>query len=236
MDPMHIKSEDPTAVFLRLNEKFAANFTTQMASPSADLSKIELFARGVSAIGVIQQGNPACTATQKEISTIFDEIFADLTTSVYLAACALDKPAQMVLRRALELGVAIAFLWEQPQTFWGWKQCDQDLVFTDMLEQLRSESVRSFFAALNPAILDNPLFDFSEARALYRALSNTVHGKIAQFESQLQNRFSASESDWRSHLSQVGRVEALLYQLWFNAFPDLRVKLQAAMPQLARLI
>lgn len=236
MDPVHIKTADPAAVFLRLNEKFAANFTTQMAAASADLCKTELFARGVSAIGIIQRENPKCTATQKELSTIFDEIFADLTTSVYLAACALDKPAQMVLRRALELGVAIVFLWEQPQTFWGWKQHDQDLVFTDMLEQLKSETVRSFFASLNPAVKDSPLFDFSEARALYRALSNTVHGKIAQFESQLQDRFSASTSDWQAHLIQVGRVQALLYQLWLNAFPDLRVKLQVAMPQLARLI
>jgi hypothetical protein len=217
----HIKPEEPTAVFHRLNEKFTGNLNAQLKPFPAELEQVELRVRGVSVIGRILYRKHALTATQKEACAIFDEVFADLITSVYLAACALDKPAQMVLRRAFELGVASIYLWEQPHIFWGWKHCDNDLSFNDMLEHLDSDCVRGFIVALNPAFIEEHLFDFSEARRLYRSLSNTVHGKIAMFESQIQDRFSANASDWKAHLDQIAQVQTLLYKLWFNTFPNL---------------
>ena len=142
----------------------------------------------------------------------------------------------MVLRRALELGVAGVYLWDQPHIFWGWKQCDKDLSFQDMLEHLDSESVRAFIAASNPAFTEDHLCDFSEARKLYRTLSNTVHGKLSGFESQIQDRFSVNAFDWKAHLKQAARVQDLLYRLWFNVFRDLKSDLKRKNPQLERFI
>jgi hypothetical protein len=236
MEPTHLKPEDPTIVFHRLNEKFTNNLNSQLKPVPPEMEQVELRARAVSAIGKILHGKHALTNTQKEVCSIFDEVFADLITSVYLAGCALDKPAQMVLRRALELGVATVYLWEQPHIFWGWKECDKDLAFNDMLDHLDSESVRVFVSAVNPAFTADHLFDFSDARRVYRALSNTVHGKIAMFESQIQDRFSANTTDWNTHLLLVMQVQGLLFQLWFNKFSNLNADLRTEIPQVARFI
>ena len=236
MSETNIKPEDPTVVLQRLNEKFSSNLKAQLTPIPAEMEQVELKTRGVSAIGIILNRKHALTPTQKEACVIFDEIFADLITSVYLAACALDKPAQMVLRRALELGVAGVYLWDQPHMFWGWKQCDKDLSFNEMLDYLDSESVRVFIVASNPAFTSEHLFDFSEARRLYRNLSNTVHGKFSVFETQIQDRFSASASDWKAHLEQAARVQDLLYELWFNVFPNLKDDLKKEISQLERFI
>ena len=58
---------------------------------------------------------------------MFDEVFADVVSSIYLSACGLDKPAQMILRRALEVGAATVYVWDLPHVFSGWKEHDEDL-------------------------------------------------------------------------------------------------------------
>ena len=232
----HVKPEDGTAIFYKLDEKFTQNLISQLKTSHVGLEQIELRARGVSAIGKILLEKHAVTETQKECCAIYDEVFADVITSVYLAACALDKPAQMVLRRAFELGIASVYLWDQPHVFWGWKHCDKDLNFNDMLVHLDSDVVRTFISARNTSFKEEDhLFDLPEARRIYRALSNTVHGKIAFFETtQIQSRFSANNADWNNHIDQVNLIQDILYNLWMNTFSNLANELKANMPQFNR--
>ena len=82
---INLKSEDPSVVFHRLNEKFTSNLKAQLMPSPAGMEQFELKTRGVSEIGIILTEKHALTPTQKEACVIFDEIFADLTTSVYLA-------------------------------------------------------------------------------------------------------------------------------------------------------
>src|ERR1017187_591656 len=88
MDPTHLKPEDCTAVFHRLHEKFTANINAQLDPAPAAMDLVELRARAGSTLGQLLRRKHALTATQKEVCSIFDELFADQITSVYLAACA----------------------------------------------------------------------------------------------------------------------------------------------------
>jgi len=232
----NIKPEDLAIVFNRLHDKFSSNFNAQLKIFPKEMENVELQARGILTIGNILSSKYALSLTQKEVCAIFDEVFADQIISVYLAACALDIPGQMILRRSLELGVATVYLWEQPTVYWGWKECNIDLTFNEMLTYLDSQSFRSFVVAQNPKFNEEHLFDFSEARNLYRKLSNTVHGKIAMFETQLNDRFSVNGLDWETHLDQVVQCQKLLYKLWFNNFNNLDCDLRTEIPQISRLI
>jgi len=121
------KTRDLAAVMTSLHSKFDENFKSAMGGSHPLLAKAELKARGVNEVAEVLRSSKDLTRTQEEILAIFDEVFADLVTSTYLASLALDKPARMLLRRALELGVAIVYLWDMPHLYWMWKSHDADL-------------------------------------------------------------------------------------------------------------
>ena len=163
---------------------------------------------------------------------MFDEIFADVICSIYLAACGLDKPAQAILRRALEVGVATVYLWDLPHVFWAWKENDKDLNFNDMLDHLASQGFVSHVKKQNLSFTGAEIIDAAAARALYRSLSNIIHGKITGFESLLADRFQHNEADWRLHLESVFGVERVLLELWRHRFASISKQLSDDFPQL----
>jgi hypothetical protein len=175
------------------------------------------------------------TETQREVTCVFNEIFGDLICSLYFAACALDRPAQMILRRVLELGVATVYLWDLPHVFWGWKQNDVDLNFKEMMEHLASPGYKSFLSIANGRAAGRDVLDGPEARKLYRDLSNAIHGKLSTFETLISDRFTHTQADWGGHLILVGRVERLLLTMWNIRFHEVELGLQSNMPQLQRI-
>ena len=234
MGDMYKKPDDVTAVFRNLNAKLSENLNSAFAASTDKLVIVELKARAIDAVGTILSKTQMITPTQLEIGAIFNELFADIIASLYLAACALDKPAQIILRRVLELGVAIVYLWDLPHKFWGWKLHDRDLNFTEMLDHLGSLEYTSLIKSMNDSFTGPENLKIADARNMYGSLSDTVHGKISTFESVLPNRFKYTKEDWEQNLSLVNEVEELLLQLFQNRFKEVGGTLHEQFPQIAR--
>jgi hypothetical protein len=219
-----------------LNNKFSENLARLMSENGSTLSDIDLKARAIAEIGEILSKKESLQISQSEIALIFHEVFSDLVLSVYFTGCALDKPAQTVLRRALELGIAIVYLWDLPHVFWGWKSHDYDLNFNDMLEHLSKEGYESFLASLNTNYHGENLFEYSEAKRLYRVLSNTIHGKITTHESNLPDRFSYNKQDLQNNLELIRRVQAILLQLFKKRFANCFAEVERRIPAISKVI
>lgn len=222
-------------IFLQIEEKFHKNLVETFKTKNELIDKVEIRARAFSALGQILSKKEMQFSHQKEIISIFDEVFSDVITSIYLAGCALDKPAQSVLRRVLELGVSIVYMWDLPHIYWGWKCHDCDLNFNDMLEHLTKPSYMTFIASINNSINKKELFDEKKARRLYRILSNTIHGKISTFESNLPERYTYSSSDLEAHLKNVLDVEEVLLDLWCVRFFEYTTELFIEIPSIKRV-
>jgi hypothetical protein len=229
------KPPDGIEVFRKLAAQFSQNFNAALVVPMAEVSRVELKARCLSSVGELLRDKCAVSETQKQIAAIYDEVFADCVCSIYLAAQGLDKPAQLVLRRVLELGLAAVYLWDQPQHYWGWKEVDEDLSFTDITGHLSAQSYLRFVASENGTTEPIPLFDVILARNEYRALSNTVHGKLSTFESPLLDRFRHSDADWRAHLIRLEAIQDLLLNIANGRFTIVRENLTIVQPQIVPL-
>ena len=130
------RHENAGNVLPALRSRFDQNLDATLGLDQKLWQLVELKARVVPAVAEILRNHEAISATQKVILCIYDEVFADIVISSYLAACGLDKPGRMTLRRGLELGIASVYLWDNPHLFWGWKEQDKDLNFNEMIEHL----------------------------------------------------------------------------------------------------
>ena len=153
------KPFDGLEVFRKLSGQFALNFDSALKAQIPEIGRVELKARCLASVGGLLRDKCSVSNTQKEIAAIYDEVFADCVCSIYLAAQGLDKPAQLVLRRVLELGLAAIYLWDQPHLFWGWKEHDQDLSFTEISGHLSSQPYLRFVASENGTSESASLFD-----------------------------------------------------------------------------
>ncbi len=234
MEDIYKKPSDISTVFRDLNGKFSDNLNSSIRFSAETLCSVELKARALDAVGRILSQTNTITPAQREILPIFNELFADVISSLYLAACALDKPAQIVLRRVLELGVAIVYLWDLPHKFYGWKQHDHDLNFSEMVDHVNAPQYVTFVKSANSSFNGSTIIEVSEAKRIYGSLSDTVHGKISTFESVLPDRFKFTKEDWQTHLSLVDTVENLLLKLFQNRFHDVNSSIHKQFPQIAR--
>lgn len=225
-----IKAVESQDIFNELNAKFTNNLKISLNDEKENLNRIELKARKLPVIGQIIREKVEISSTQAELLVIFDEVFSDIITSIYFASCSLDKPAQIILRRALELGIAVVYMWDLPYVFWGWKNHDKDLNFNEMIEYLTDDSFRTYIEKINCNYKGQNIFNHSETRNLYRKLSNTTHGKISTFESNLPLRFSHNVNDWHYHLELVEKVEDIIMELWEKRFFDCLQELEKRTP------
>jgi hypothetical protein len=166
-------------VWSDLNRKFNNNLSLALAQDETYASKAEVQARAIPAIAKILRDKLELTDWQRDALCMFDEVFADLICSIYLSACGLDKPAQMILRRALEVGVATVYVWDLPHVFWGWKDHDKDLNFNEMLDHFASQGFNSLVRNQNALYVGGELIDAGRARSLYRNLSNIVLSRLS---------------------------------------------------------
>ena len=75
----------------------------------------------------------------KEILKFFPEIFKDLTLSAHFLYCSTNNVSQIILRRILEIGISVIYLWDQPYIYLKWKKLDEhiaDLSFKEMIDHL----------------------------------------------------------------------------------------------------
>lgn len=218
-------------VLVKLGEKFKQNLLDCLPLEKEIYARADIKARAFAALGQIISEDSGLSHSQQEIVLIFDEVFADVVISLHFSACALSRPAESVLRRALELGMAIVYLWDLPHAFWGWKAHDVDLNFNEMVEHLTGESYRTYLASLDATYAHEPLFDEKDAKKLYRMLSNTIHGKITSHAAYLPNRFAHDPAAWRQHLDLVERVLTVLIKLsskrFFAYYPELTKRMPA---------
>lgn len=204
-------------IFLQLHAKLGQNLAAALADERM-LLLTESKARLLPEVGTLLQGC-SLTATQKEISGLFDEIFSDLACALYLSACALDVPARMLLRRSLEIGVATLYLWDRPVTFWAWREHDEDLSFKEMLEMVASSNYRTFVRKENPDYDGAEIINAMQCNALYRKFSNVMHGKISSFESYNPDRFTHTNADWSAELTDISSVVSTIINAWAKRSP-----------------
>lgn len=226
--------EKPDKILLGLESKFKCNLEQSLLQNKAFIDQLFIKSRALSEIGFILKEKNDIRKDQIEIIKIFDEIFADIITSIYFAGSALDKPAQMVLRRVLEMGVAIVFLWDLPHKFYAWKKHDHDLNFSEMLKHLTDKGYLSYlndYISLNDT---SELLRVKELQEIYHKLSNTIHGKISTFETNLKDRFQHNEADWSDHLSLVDQVLDAIINLLLKRF-DVESDLNEKIPAFGKL-
>jgi hypothetical protein len=199
------------------------------------LEAIEIKARAIAILGELARADRQSSQHQSKLAAAFDEVFADITLSAYLAACCLDNPACIVLRRAFETGIAIAFLWDSPYQFYAWSAHDEDLNFRAMVEFLASAAYKTLLLNENAGYKGEAVISLSDAEALYRTLSNVTHGKWSTFESALPDRFSHNPSEWTAHILRVAQVEDILLKIWRLRFVNLFLELLVRLPALERV-
>jgi hypothetical protein len=207
-------------VFKDIKNKFDLNFEKAFQDTNETLIKVELHARVFAVLGQKLNKRTDLAIHQKELIKVFDEIFSDLITSIYLASCAIDKPSQIVLRRILELSVTIVYLWDLPHEFWGWKERGLDLSFSNMLDFITSSNYTLFIKKENPKFIQSCIIDKQTAKTKYGDYSNVMHGRITTFETLLNDRFTYTQEDWNSFLNNVSIVQNVALGLYKNRFTD----------------
>jgi hypothetical protein len=220
------------SILPQLSKKFADNMAKSLDAVASALEPVEVKARAIAIMGELVRADQSLAPHQAKLGQAFDEVFADLILSSYLGACCLDNAACIVLRRALETGVAVAYLWDNPCVFYGWTTHDEDLSFRKMVEFLVSDSYKTLLLHENPLYKNEEVIDAGQAESLYRRFSNVTHGKWATFESALPNRFSHNASEWTAHLVHISEVQNILLNVWRLRFPRLFKEVISRLPAL----
>jgi len=141
----------------------------------AFLETIDINSRIIAAIRTELRATYCGSDCQKlECADILDEIFADFSQAMYLFSVGLIVPARMLIRQALELGIASVYMWDMPHEYWGWVKHGDDLSFSKMIEHLSSERYATHLRNINGITACNQ----AHLKGFYRSLSNTVHGKF----------------------------------------------------------
>jgi hypothetical protein len=226
---------DPAEILEKLNAKFSCNLELALAQQPTRLIDLEIRTRVLGEFGPLLRETECKTLTQDQLASLPEEVFADVVTSLYLGAIGLVKPAEMSLRRAVELGLALVYLWDLPHAFWGWKECDMDLSFSLMVEHLDSPSYRSFLASTIGLSVNIPLFNSRQLREIYRWASNTTHGKISTHKVLIGDGFSHVPAEWSDCLKLLNSAVAEVLNLWFNRYPNVAKKAREIVPAYNRI-
>jgi len=210
-------NKDPRQVLVELNDKFNGNFSEWNSSHDRGLDTAFVGLQCIAAVG--EALHDRRTSKQHDICCkIYDEIFSDGVSAIYLATNAIDKPAGIVLRRVLELGVAAIYLWDMPHMAFSWNQHDQDLSFAEMLKHINSKGYIAYVSKENDITIDCDIIPSLKAKELYGSLSDIVHGKIKTFETSMPERFSFVEADWENFLTNIEAVVGILVNAFILRF------------------
>lgn len=188
-------NKTPKEIMSELRDKFNANFDEWLSLGDDSLETIFIYLQIIPKIGQALK-NQSTLKHHNECCLIFDELFADTVSALYLAACAIDKPAFIIMRRVLELGLASVYLWDMPHMANAWRKFDQDLNFSDMLKHVNSEGYLSYVSEETENKIETDLFPNKSCQEIYGYLSNIVHGKMCSFESSIPDKFKFEKKEW----------------------------------------
>lgn len=223
-------NKGPKEIMNELHLKFASNFQEWNSIDAGKLEESFVGLQCIAAIGEILGGRKG--SKHHEICCmVYDEIFSDGVSAIYLASNAMDKPANMTLRKVLELGVAAIYLWDMPHMAFSWKNHDQNLSFSEMLNHVNSKGYVSYINKENGMETSADIIPSSIAQAIYASLSDVVHGKIATFESSMPDRFKFVAKEWDEFITLANKVIDMLVRafiLRFNVSSELFVKVPQA--------
>ena len=170
--------------------------------------------------GEILKRETDSNSVQKEILKFFPEIFKDLTLSAHFLYCSTNNVSQIILRRILEIGISVIYLWDQPYIYLKWKKLDEhiaDLSFKEMIDHLNDVGYVEFVNIENSSEI-NHLVLKDEVNSIYRELSNVIHGKELSFESISSESFELNEMDLSKNLDLIIRVENILLKIYCTRF------------------
>lgn len=198
---------------IELDDKFKKNFDSWTELSENNLSKTFIGLQCVAGVGEILNSKKS-SKHHSICCSVYDEIFSDGVLAVYLASNAMNKPANIVLRRILELGVAAIYLWDMPHEVYSWNNYDQDLNFSAMLTHLNSKGYLAYISEEYAIPIESDIFPASKCQQIYGELSDVVHGKITTFESSLPDRFVFAEHDWRTFINLMEEVLDILIEAY----------------------
>lgn len=219
---------------IELNRKFVENFRQWSLMPEHGLENTFTSLHGIALVGEILNGLKH--SKHHEICCkIYDEIFSDGVASIYLASNAMDKPAKIVLRRVLELGLAALYLWDMPHMAFSWDKHDQDLSFSEMLNHINSRGYISYVNTENNSEIEYAILPSVRAQKIYGELSDIVHGKITTFESSMDDRFQFVESDWSQFIKLIEEMSVMLLKAYLSRF-NIENEVFERLPQAKKLV
>jgi len=206
-------NKNPKEIILELNSKFGQNFKSWSALKNSNLEKTFIGLQCIAAVG--ETLTLMKSSKHHEICCkIYDEIFSDGISAIYLATMAMDKPANIVLRRIIELGITAVYLWDMPHMAYSWKDHDHDLSFSDMLNHVNSKGYLAYITSENLVQIESDLFPASECQKIYGTLSDIVHGKITTFESSMPDRFVFCKNDWNDFVTLIEKIVDILVRAY----------------------
>jgi ferritin len=215
-----IKFIPVSEILRKLHHKFGQNLSA--ANQYSDLAiQHESRARVLGIVRNFLEGK-ANLKHQHEIAVQFDEIFSDSTIALYLAFSGLNVPACMLARRSLELGLVLISGWDKPADYWAWMSHDEDVSFSKLVTYISSSGYKSFLQQEGELSIQ---FDkvIEVLPDIYSKLSNVVHPKIYNFETNGEAAFSIIEADLRKTLLQIEDVQKCLLTLLASRFKDFDV-------------
>ena len=223
-------NKGPRDILIELNHKFNGNFNDWSTLQNHRLEKSFIGLHCIVAVGEIL--NECKSSKHHEICCkIYDEIFSDGVSAIYLATNAMDKPANILLRRILELGLAAIYLWDMPHIAFSWNDHDQGLNFKEMINHVNSKGYISYINNENNTKIKSELISASRSQNIYGKLSDIVHGKIATFESLFPERFKFVEEEWNQFIDLFEEVICMLvktFMLRFNISKEIYAKVPQA--------
>ena len=218
-----------------LHDSFGANLgTTLDASTAPLLDSIDLKSRIISEFKTALVKKHGSDNHKTGCAEILDEVFSDFALAMYLSSVGLIVPARMSARRAFELGLSTVYMWDLPHEYWGWRQRDQDLSFSSMVTHLNSCGYLEYMSQSKGGASHGSFCDQTSFQTLYRTLSNTVHGKIADLPALAPERFSTNKNGLAHHLELIASTQDAIIRLLFGRFSELESTIQALFPQIHR--
>ncbi|KAF0220023.1 MAG: hypothetical protein FD174_1468 [Geobacteraceae bacterium] len=231
----HAPRQAVTELIASLHTNFGRNVGNFALGTIPLFDGIDLNSRIIDGIRTALLVDHCGTDDQKKIcAEILDEVFTDFTMALYLFAIGLIVPARMSVRRALELGLATVYMWDLPHEYWGWRQLDADLSFSNMVTHLNSAGYLAYLASIQGRTDTKVICDPVYFQRFYRKLSNTVHGKVEGLPPLTPERFAADKNGIAEHLKLTMEVQEALIELLYGRFHGLKADIEKAFPQVGR--
>ena len=205
-------------IFRTIHKKFSENFELSIDKEDALLNEAEVKSKFIYHIGE-QLRKSTTSQTKLEVVEIFNELFSDTTVALYLSTCAISHSSNIMMRRVLELGIAILYFWDMPHKYWGWKNnssYENDLSFKDNIEFLNSQTY-SMYLEMDCGI-KNWECDKEEINKYYRKLSNTIHGRYETFATASTDSFNFVQKDYKRDLNTIIGIENILLDCFKRRF------------------